>query len=342
MPTTTKASKKSAEFTTQFIQQWMLHKSLQPTPEGIAEFEKKNSKYDDSTAKSTEKPKPFDFDEIKVGDIRQLSQPNGAFYVLVLDKLVRGYIVITFSEFSIPATGEEFLISNTRAQYLSVLQLWNVRALSPFLLRRSWLIDRVTDDERWLAVRAVAYTMFGDKAPPGFADRVGLPITGPSDPRIDYKHKTLDRYAALYSAEFDWVTQRIYFSHHVVWNRKSHIKDIVDPTGHQCLMVDQPSNRLLRKLKANEDVRVFKLMGREFNWHMDARGQLVYSLNDAITPKGFYDVLFIRRDTRNLIGSGYADIKYDHTRIVLSDPLHGIDIKCKHDIIAILCNAATI
>ena len=75
---------------------------------------------------------------------------------------------------------------------------------------------------------------------------------------------------------------------------------------------------------------------------MDARGQLVCSLNDPITTKGFYDVLFIRRDTRNLIGTGYADIEYDHTRIVFSDPLYGININCKRDIIAILCKAATI
>ena len=342
MPTTTKASKKSTEFTRQFIQQWMLHKSLQPTPKGIAEFEKKNSKYNASTAKSTKEPRPFDFDEIKAGDIRQLSLPNGMFYVLVLDKLVQSYIVIMFSEFSIPATDEEFLISNTRAQYLSVVQLWSARALSPLLLRRSWLIDRVTDDEIYLVTEAVEYNVFGNKFPSKFADRVGLPIADPYDPRIDYNNKTLDRCAALYSTELDWITQRDYFINHVVWRRTSHIKDSIVPTGHQCLMIDKPSNRLLRKLKANEDVPVLKLTGHEFNWRMDARGQLVCSLNDPITTKGFYDVLFIRRDTRNLIGTGYADIEYDHTRIVFSDPLYGININCKRDIIAILCKAATI
>ena len=342
MTITTKASKKSAEFTAQFIQQWMLHKSLQPTPEGIAEFEKKNSKCVGYIEKSTEKSKPFDLDEIKAGDIRQLSLPNGTFYALVIDKLVQSYIVIMFSEFSIPATDEEFLISNTRAQCPSVVQLRSTRALSPLLLRRSWLIDRVTDDEICLIIGAVEYTVFGNKVTSKFEDRVGLPITDPYDPRIDYNNKTLDRYTALYSAELDWITQRDYFINHVVWRRTSHIKDSIAPTGHQCLMIDKPSNRLLRKLKANEDVPVLKLTGHEFNWHKDARGQLVCSLNDPITTKGFYDVLFIRRDTRNLIGTGYADIKYDHTRIVLSDPLYGIDINCKRDIIAILCKAATI
>lgn len=340
MTTSTQASN---EFTKQFIQQWMLHKSLQPTPEEVAEFEKENSKYNASTAKSTKEPKPFDYEDIKAGDIRLLALPDEMCYVLVLNKLASSHIVVAFSKFSIPATDDELLISNTRAEYLSVLQLWNVRTMNQIFLRRSWLIDRVTDAELDLAASAVAHTMTGAEFNPEFADRVGMPITNPDDPRSDYKDIMLKRYDALDAVDFDWVMQCDGFTKFVVWRRKSHIDDIITNDGNQYLRIEEPSNRLLRKLRANEDIKIHKLVGKDLNCHMDACGQLVWSSNDAIAPKGFYDVLFIRRNTRTILGSGYADIKYGHTRMVFSDPWPGVDIHCKQDdIVVILCNEATL
>ncbi|NMA44960.1 MAG: hypothetical protein GX945_00205 [Lentisphaerae bacterium] len=210
------------DMTSRFINDYIFHRHL--TQAGAADHDDGADKYDAAYAqvRSTQRPADFDWRQLQAGEIRLLSQPDTLCYVLIVQRWdTAHYLVLPFSRFPLPATDEEILLSHTRTEYLSVLQLWNARTLHPLFLRRSWLVDTLTDDELALAQDALAYVLTGEGDCEHFINRMALPIRRPFDPRLDYKNTALEHYAALDATDFDWAQQCELYSETAVWSEST-------------------------------------------------------------------------------------------------------------------------
>jgi hypothetical protein len=212
------------EMTRRFIDDYLLHSHLQQNAAAVPDGSLDDARYSSDTVqpRSSQSPADFDWQSLQPGQIRLLSQPESMCYVLILQQWdLSSYLVVPFSRFSLPATDEELLLSYTRTEYLSVLQLWNVRTLQALFLRRSWLVDCLNDDELALAQDAQAYVLTGKGDYAQFIMRMGLPVKRSFDPRLAYKESSLSHYAAIDAADFDWAEQCDTFSEEPVWNSAS-------------------------------------------------------------------------------------------------------------------------
>ncbi|MCQ2378204.1 MAG: hypothetical protein MJ016_03205, partial [Victivallaceae bacterium] len=145
-----------------------------------------NDSYEQNDFPCVEKvsaPRAWDSD-IKVGDIRVLSQTAETQYVVVLERRDWNYLVVPFSPFSEPATDGELKLNWVGGLYLEVAQVWNARTINFLQLAKSWFVaelpERVMDEIR--AVRA--NYLLGDPLPENLLDRIGAPIFASDDPRI--------------------------------------------------------------------------------------------------------------------------------------------------------------
>lgn len=231
---------KRREMTSRFINDYLLYcKVLQNAAAG-ADDNQDDARYSDAATPmhSSQHPADFNWHPLLPGQIRLLSQPDSLCYVLILRQWDQAtYLVVPFSRFSLPATDEEILLSHTRTEYLSVLQLWNARTLHPLFLRRSWLVDTLDEHELALARNALAYVLTGEGDCDQFMMRMGLPVYRSFDPRLDYKEKALARFAAIDAADFDWTEQCETFSEESVWNVTTNTTSVENAAVHDATIL---------------------------------------------------------------------------------------------------------
>ena len=142
---------------------------------------------------------------LRAGQIRLLSQPAQMIWVLLLRCWDNGlWLVLPFSPFPFPANNEELLLGGQRAEYLDVLQFWNMRSLYALFLRRSWLVDTLTEEELQSAETFFAAMISADEIPAQLLQKTALPITEVTDLRLDYKQENLAKFAELDAADFIW------------------------------------------------------------------------------------------------------------------------------------------
>ena len=125
---------------------------------------------------------------VQAGDIRLLHpaiEPNGVRYVAVLCQQRGGdFLVAPFGLLSEPATQDEVTTGRTTPA-LRVLCAWNRFEMCRDDLQRSWLADRLNDEEcHTLLTPMVTATATGAATWP--ADRTGPPLRHPLDPRWGY------------------------------------------------------------------------------------------------------------------------------------------------------------
>ena len=136
---------------------------------------------------------PFETEPVvTAGQIRLLSpsllpDERGPTYVAVLQQLgVGAFLVAPFSPFQDPATPHEIAFRNTPPA-LSVLSLWNARAVSSFVLSQSWFVDELTEQEITDAMAVYRSVCRLAELPVQLTKRVGAPLIDLLDPRFSYK-----------------------------------------------------------------------------------------------------------------------------------------------------------
>lgn len=133
---------------------------------------------------------PFDA-TVEARDIRLLSPDlspdvGRPIYFAVLSRWDnRTFLMAPFSPYPIAATDSELLVD--LAQNLEVLCLWNARTVATDILARSWLVDRLPTKNNSDAWKVFRHAMTGATLPAELANRVGLPVYRPEDPRVAYQ-----------------------------------------------------------------------------------------------------------------------------------------------------------
>lgn len=324
----------------------------------------------------------FAMDKLAAGQIRLLSQPDSLCHVLLLRQWdSASYLIVPFSRFPLPATDEELLLNDGRTDYLAVLQLWNARSIHALFLRRSWLVDTLTDSELATARQALAFVQTGQCLPEEILSQMALPIQSADDPRLDYKAAALDRFAALDNADFAWVEQCDHFAQHAAWRssattlagRENTIQSVDFSRCRRprvaeqelqyaaagavqrspCWRVPQPANKALPALAhgylATTGPAVAAAFARYYGGPFtalqpDQCRTLLWDLSDCDLPMGSYDALFVHSKRRTLLASGYARVDEEDSSVVLCDWL-----PCEHPLLAsagdltiLLCETAAL
>ena len=369
------------DMTSRFIDDYLFHRHLL---QAVADDHDDTASDQDGAQaqlRSTQRPADFDWQPLHAGEIRLLSQPDTLCYVLIVQRWDDvHYLVVPFSRFSLPATDEEILLSHTRAEYLSVLQLWNARTLHPLFLRRSWLVDTLTADELALVRDALAYVLTGEGNSEHFINRMALPIRRAFDPRLDYKDSALERFAALDATDFDWSQQCETYSEAKVWDdskvvaKSTRVKaDVFIPPvlffpktffkpvayaaagGEElspCWYFDTPSNRLLPRLHSREVLPSLpddetraraRFSYPEFSpAPHDPDANLLWDICDLALAHGSYDALFIHTTKRLLLGSGFAQVNEYGANVAFCDWLSAdaSAVKTTGDVTIFVCQEA--
>lgn len=137
------------------------------------------------------KVRPFD-PRPEVGEIRLLSPdlldvetlPR---YIAIIKKWDdENYLTAPFSIFPISAVQGEL---ETGREHFSLanLELWNA-VVAPFVtLKKSWIVDKMNDEEIDDAFSVFKFISSGEKIPEHLEDRIGPPILLDNDPRIVYQ-----------------------------------------------------------------------------------------------------------------------------------------------------------
>ncbi len=136
---------------------------------------------------------PFD-STININEIRLLSPKlvpdiKRPYYVAVIKEFDNNLMLIApYSPFPIPATPGEL---NTGNKHFSIanLQLWNAKTIPKVLLKQSWLVDEIKQEDADDAFAVYANFTSGKALPEQLTKRIGLPIINQKDPRIEYQEK---------------------------------------------------------------------------------------------------------------------------------------------------------
>lgn len=139
------------------------------------------------------KPEPFNTD-LAAGQIRLLGCDTSRMtYVVLLRRWEDdSFVVMPFSAFKYPATDEEFKPSYDGGVFQHVLQAWNTRTVADDMLKRSWLVGELPQQDIDDAWRMWEHTLGGKALDAGLLSRTGLPIYRDHDPRLRYKQDELD------------------------------------------------------------------------------------------------------------------------------------------------------
>lgn len=136
------------------------------------------------------KPKPFDT-KVMLGELRGL--PTGSCthklrlpVVAVLQKWDnRHWLAAPFSPVDTPALRGEFRI--TDMPWGGAMQVWNAFIIPDLILRKSWNIGRISDEEALQGRFLFRQLVTGVEIPPEHQPVVGPPLTDPKDPRMAYQ-----------------------------------------------------------------------------------------------------------------------------------------------------------
>ena len=122
-------------------------------------------------------------------------------YIAILSEWEQGMLLIApFSRFAEPATTGELKLDRPDGP-LQVLSLWNAHSVDEAPLKRSWLVDQLSDEERDHAWNILQHITTGATVSADLAMRCGPPVSHPEDPRIDYQEQEIELVAFLADAE---------------------------------------------------------------------------------------------------------------------------------------------
>ncbi len=153
------------EFLTTFLKEWGVYNS---------------GEYDSHDGKIIAAGGEFDM-PLKVGELRLFGESERTLVGLLYKKIESGWIILPTSDFTVPATEQEILISKR------VYQLWNSFSASDAFAEKSWVVDVVSDADRKDLCEALLHVMVGDPMREDLQNCTGLPIRSIEDPRLDYE-----------------------------------------------------------------------------------------------------------------------------------------------------------
>ena len=182
------------------LENWMIERALDIQAREVSKYEPAPDLETQEISELSSHVTKFD-PGAKAGDIRLLSSsltPSASrpVYVAVFrdwqddEESGSWKLIAPFGPYTEPATRTELFFSE-RQPSLQVLSLWNTHSVPVELLDRSWLVDRLTDEELQDAWGVFRYSIAGVPLPEGLLDRVGSPIRDPRDPRHDYQFEEI-------------------------------------------------------------------------------------------------------------------------------------------------------
>lgn len=179
-----------------FMHFWQLHQKLLAS-ETKEEGNEQSGHMDFRTVVKPTGHAPFDT-ELGERQIRLLSQTNLITYIALLRRWeTDSFVVMPFSHFNEPATDEELKLECDRGRNVRVLQAWNTRTLQDETLKKSWLVDTLTEEEAQEAWKLWCSSITGKEISGEIIMRTGLPIYRNDDPRLEYKRAELDNFASV-------------------------------------------------------------------------------------------------------------------------------------------------
>ena len=124
------------------------------------------------------------------GDILQLSSEftltdERRLFIYVLSVSDEGIKVALFSPLSLPASREE-IRTGIDTEGLAVLQLWNTKLFSHFVLARSWRVEEADTSLQEDVRTLLQWEDEGGDLPDSLAERLGGPVVSPLDVRWSY------------------------------------------------------------------------------------------------------------------------------------------------------------
>lgn len=162
--------------------------------------------YDDKVSP----PAPYDT-ELAPGQIRVLPNMQRITYVALIKRWEEdSFLVMPFSNFSVPATEYEFLTEYNGGVWQRVLQVWNARTLQDETLQKSWVSDTLPAQDLEDAWHLWEKSLGGKEVEDRLLLKTCLPIYHLEDPRLDYKRKELENFARIDREDLQLLEQPAY------------------------------------------------------------------------------------------------------------------------------------
>ena len=156
-----------------FLKEWQLF---------LADSSSASEDERDTISKSSSRGKSARFDpNPKAGELRLFVWDGNPLLALLYKEMEDAWIILPVSEFTVPATEQEILLSRR------VYQLWNSFTASKGFVERSWLVDSLPKQDMDDLCNALLHVLVGDPLRDDLLALTGMPITSVEDPRLDYE-----------------------------------------------------------------------------------------------------------------------------------------------------------
>lgn len=138
------------------------------------------------------------------GEIRLLSQLDKITYVAILPWDWCHSLIVPLSHYEEPATDKEMRTENhdKKGLFQQVYQCWNFRTINNVLLAKSWLVNRMSDEEVNRLKTMMRYSLLGDELPDEIKNLTAAPIFREEDPRVTYMQEENKLFQKLDAMDF--------------------------------------------------------------------------------------------------------------------------------------------
>lgn len=183
---------------------------------------------------------PFSKD-IAAGEVRVLAGTERLTYVLVARKWdAVSWLVVPFSDYSVPATEDELLMKVDGGLGTQVAQLWNARSLTTVTLSKSWLVETLAEDvvqdvvTAWQSIVGAAELSDDQRA------RTGWHIQRRDDVRIAYQDAEMQNFAAIDEAD-QKLAEKLAWVENAKATLKSSLESVREKIRAQAAFAPSPS-----------------------------------------------------------------------------------------------------
>lgn len=290
-------------------------------------FSTDSDEHDDETADTPEIREQFKkavrpFNPLpQQGEIRLLSQLDKITYVAVLHWDCCHSLIIPLSHYCTPATDKEMQAENYKENGLfqKIYQCWNARTVNNVLLAKSWLVDKISEDEISNLKAMMRYSLLGEELPTDIQDRTGIPIYREEDPRLEYMREATELFAALDAEDLaldDWAAE--------IQERS---RNLTFPAAEEILQAAAGENALSGLYSMDKAGNSSFITGLELEAFEPVQAGTAIPHFTWFGEKLFTDypdwhaVLFRHAETGDILGNGYLHYTDDGMEVVLQSPV---------------------
>ena len=259
-----------------FLKGQKLHGLISAIPSLNEKEEDLHTAYDDKISP----PAPYDT-ELAPGQIRVLPNTQRITYVALIKRWeADSFLIMPFSNFSVPATEYEFLTEYNGGVWQRVLQVWNARTLQDETLQKSWVSDTLPAQDLEDAWHLWEKSLGGKEVEDRLLLKTCLPIYHLEDPRLDYKRKELKNFAKIDMEDLQLLEQPPYT--HSSFADKI-LEALKDKRLHDCLL-DGKAFFQTNAMAAGTSQEAL-----QFDYHFDEKADNAYQGIEVFAEYSPYD-----------------------------------------------------